>query len=96
MTDRARSPAAGAAGPANGAVRRPRPPGAAAAPPYAEGVRLMPEPDVAPPDLIADHAFDPWEFNSGLVICIHWNGLRLCERPPEEHARGPIEETKAG
>jgi hypothetical protein len=64
----------------NGAVRRPRPPGAAAAPPP-----------------ISDHEFEPWRYESGLVVCMYFDPQHptrgICDRPEDEHAPAEDAET---
>lgn len=37
-----------------------------------------------------DHPFEPWTYSNGVTICIHWDGLRLCERPQAEHASAQV------
>ena len=65
----------------SGAADPPRPPGRAA----------------APPPLITDHEFEPWEYTSGLVVCQYWDPqrLRMCDRPESEHAPRVEEDAQA-
>lgn len=45
------------------------------------------------PALISDHEFEPWKYESGLVVCQHWDPEHptrsICDRPEEEHIQIP-------
>jgi len=49
------------------------------------------------PGLISDHVFDPWRYDSGKVVCMHFDPQHptrgMCERAEAEHV---LAEEKAG
>jgi hypothetical protein len=40
------------------------------------------------PNLITDHACEPWTYSNGVTtcFCVDPPHLRMCDRPPQEHA----------
>jgi len=46
-----------------------------------------------PRPLITGHEFEPWRYDSGLVICMYFDPEHptrgMCDRPAAEHARVP-------
>ena len=55
--------------------------------------------DEEPRPLITDHEFDPWEYDSGKVVCMNFDAQHptrgMCERAEAEHAPARVEEGAA-
>jgi len=56
-------------------------------------------PPAARPPRITDHEFDPWRYDSGKVVCMHFDPQHptrgMCERAEAEHVLARVEEGAA-